>query len=75
MASLIYADADQAKKAEEIACDLAETLAEEITPYEEAFACEITSEENREADAVSGEMRRRLSQPCILRPMAYRAGT
>lgn len=55
MASLIYADADQAKKAEEIACDLAETLAEEITPYEEAFACEITSEENREADAVSVE--------------------
>ena len=43
------------KKAEEIACDLAETLAEEITPYEEAFACEITSEENREADAVSVE--------------------
>lgn len=54
-ASLIYADVEEAKKAEELACSLAETLAAEITPYEENFACEITSEEGRTADAISAE--------------------
>lgn len=54
-ASLIYADAEEAKKAEELACSLAETLADEIMPYEENFACEITSEEGRTADAIPAE--------------------
>ena len=54
-ASLIYADAEEVKKAEELACSLAETLADEITPYEENFACEITSEEGRTADALRDE--------------------
>lgn len=55
MASLIYADALQAQKADELACSLAETMADEITPYEENFTCEISSEEGRIADAISAE--------------------
>lgn len=55
MASLIYADALQAQKADELACSLAETMADEITPYEEKFTCEISSEEGRIADAISAE--------------------
>lgn len=55
MASLIYADALQAQKADELACSLAETMADEITPYEENFTCEISSEEGRTADAISAE--------------------
>lgn len=55
MASLIFADAEEAKKAEELACSLAETLADEITPYEENFTCEITSEEGRTENALSEE--------------------
>ena len=55
MASLIYADARQAEKAEALACSLAETMADEITPYEENFTCEISSEEGRTADAISAE--------------------
>lgn len=55
MASLIYADALQAQKADELACSLAETMADEITPYEENFTCEISSEEGRTAYAISAE--------------------
>ena len=55
MASLIYADALQAQKADELACSLAETMADEITPYEENFTCEISSEEGRTADAISAD--------------------
>ena len=51
-ASLIYADAAEAEKAEKIACDLAEKMAEEITPYEEDFSCEISVEDNRTVQAV-----------------------
>ena len=67
-ASLIYADAEEAKKAEELACSLAETLADEITPYEENFACEISSEEGRTAEAISGEDAREFISAMYLAP-------
>ena len=67
-ASLIYADAEEAKKAEELACSLAETLADEITPYEENFACEISSEEGRTAEAISGEDARAFISAMYLAP-------
>ena len=51
-ASLIYTDAAEAEKAEKIACDLAEKMAEEITPYEEDFSCEVSVEDNRTVQAV-----------------------
>ena len=67
-ASLIYADAEEAKKAEELACSLAETLADEITPYEENFACEISFEEGRTAEAISGEDARAFISAMYLAP-------
>ena len=67
-ASLIYADAEEAKKAEELACSLAETLADEITPYEENFACEISSEEGRTAEAIPGEDARAFISAMYLAP-------
>lgn len=54
-ASLIYENPEEAGKAETLACSIAETLADEITPYEENFACEITSEEGRTEDAIPAE--------------------
>lgn len=54
-ASLIYADKAEAEKAEKLACALAETLADEITPDEPDFACEISVEEGRIASAIPAE--------------------
>lgn len=51
-ASLIYVEEQEAEKAEELACDLAEIYADEITPDEPDFSCEIISETNRSADAI-----------------------
>lgn len=54
-ASLIYADAEEAKKAEELACRMAEIFADEVTASEPDFACEISAEEGRIAAAVPAE--------------------
>lgn len=66
--SLIYTDAEEAKKAEALACSLAETFADEITPYEPDFSCEIAVEENREAAALSEEDARNLVTAVYLAP-------
>ena len=50
-ASLIYADKAEAEKAEKLACALAKDMADEITPYEPDFACEISVEDGRSASA------------------------
>ncbi len=54
-ASLIYTDQAEAEKAEKLACALAEDFADEITPYEPDFACEISVEDGRTASAISAE--------------------
>lgn len=54
-ASLIYADKAEAEKAEKLACALAKDMADEITPYEPDFACEISVEDGRIASAVPQE--------------------
>lgn len=54
-ASLLYADAQAAAKAEETACSLAEVFAEELAMDEPAFSCEISSEEGRIASVLSDE--------------------
>mgnify|MGYP002797056462 FL=1 len=54
-ASLIYADQKEAGKAEEIAENLAGVLADEITPYEEGFVCEVTAEAGQKVKAVPAE--------------------
>lgn len=51
-ASLIYESDEEAAKAEELACELAETYAEELTPAEPDFSCEISCETNRTAEAI-----------------------
>ena len=54
-ASLVYADPEEARKAEEMAENLAGILADEITPHEEGFICEVTTEEEQKVKAVSAE--------------------
>ena len=54
-ASLIYAEADEAAKAEKLAGELAEVLAAEITPYEEGFTCKVEKEEGAKAAAIPAE--------------------
>ena len=54
-AALIYADKGEAQKAEKFACALAQDFADEITPYEPDFACEITVEDGRIASAIPRE--------------------
>lgn len=51
-ASLIYADAGEAKKAEELSCTLAETFAEEICGTEPDFSCTASLEEGVSADVI-----------------------
>lgn len=51
-ASLLYEDAEKAAQAEQLACSLAETFAEEITSYEPDFSCEISVEDGRTANVV-----------------------
>ena len=48
----IYESDEEAAKAEELACELAETYAEELTPAEPDFSCEISCETNRTAEAI-----------------------
>ena len=54
-ASMIYADSEEARKAEELAGALADTLAAEITPYEENFVCRVEKEEGMSAEALPAE--------------------
>lgn len=54
-AALIYADKGEAEKAEKLACALAQDMADEVTPYEPDFSCEITVEDGRSASALSRE--------------------
>ena len=54
-ASMIYADSEEARKAEELAGALADTLAAEITTYEENFVCRVEKEEGMSAEALPAE--------------------
>ena len=54
-ASFIYANKEEAEKAEKLSCALAEVMADEITPDEPDFACEISLEEGRIASAIPAE--------------------
>lgn len=54
-ASFIYANKEEAEKAEKLSCTLAEVMADEITPDEPDFACEISLEEGRIASAIPAE--------------------
>lgn len=67
-ASLIYTNEEEAQKAEELACELAETYADEITPTEPDFSCEIISETNRSADAIPAEDAKALIHAICLMP-------
>ena len=55
MASLIYAAREEAEKAEALAVGMADTLAAEITPYEENFACRVERQEGSRAEALPAE--------------------
>lgn len=54
-ASIVYTELEEAKKAEKTANDLAAALADEITPYEEEFICEVSLEEDQEVQAIPTE--------------------
>ena len=54
-ASFIYANKEEAEKAEKLSCALAEVMADEITPDEPDFACVISLEEGRIASAIPAE--------------------
>lgn len=54
-AVLIYSNNCEAEKAEKLACELAENFADEITPYEPNFACEISVEEGRSGAVIPQE--------------------
>ncbi len=54
-ASFIYANKEEAEKAEKLSCALAEVMADEITSDEPDFACEISLEEGRIASAIPAE--------------------
>lgn len=54
-ASFIYANKEEAEKAEKLSCALAEVMADEITLDEPDFACEISLEEGRIASAIPAE--------------------
>lgn len=54
-ASMIYANPEEAGKAEKLARALADTLAAEITPYEENFVCKVEKEEGKSAAAIPAE--------------------
>lgn len=51
-ASFLYTDKAEAEKAEKKACDLAAVFADEIASEEPDFSCEISLEENKEADVI-----------------------
>lgn len=54
-ASFIYQDSTQAEKGEQLVRDLAAVFADEITPDEPDFSCEITLEADADARAVPDE--------------------
>lgn len=54
-ASLIYTEKAVAEKAEKLACELAETFSEEISPFEPDFGCEISVEEGQSVSALKDE--------------------
>lgn len=54
-ASLIFADPEEAAKAEELACRLAETFSEETASFEPDFSCEISLEEGQSVSALKEE--------------------
>lgn len=53
--SVIYKEKSEAKKAEEMACGMAEIFADEISVYEPDFSCEVSVEENAQVRAVPEE--------------------
>ncbi len=53
--SMIYADPAEAEKAEELAKKLAETLTEEVVPYENSFVCTVEKQEEAKAEAIPAE--------------------
>lgn len=55
VASLIYENEADAAKAEELACGMAEKIADEISMEEPNFSCEISVEEHRSADVLKQE--------------------
>lgn len=67
-AALIYSDNCEAEKAEKLACELAQDFADEITPYEPAFGCEVSVEEGRNGDAISQEAAKALVSAIRLAP-------
>ena len=67
-ASIVYTELEEAKKAEKTANDLAAALADEITPYEEDFVCEVSLEEDREVKAIPTEDANALISAVYLAP-------
>ena len=53
--SMIYADPAEAEKAEELAKKLAETLTEEVVPYENSFVCTVEKQAGAKAEAIPTE--------------------
>ena len=54
-ASLVYAEKAEAEKAEQLACELAETFSEEISSFEPDFGCEVSVEEGQSVSALKDE--------------------
>lgn len=73
-ASLIYESDEEAAKAEELACELAETYAEELTPAEPDFSCEISCETNRTAEAIPQDAAKEFICAMRLAPNGFRSG-
>ncbi len=67
-ASLIYAEKAEAEKAEKLACELAGTLSEEISPFEPDFACEVAVEEGQSVSALGDGDARALVSAIRLAP-------
>lgn len=72
-ASLLYTDAEEAAKAEELACSLAEKMADEITPYEADFSCEISVEEGKGAEVIPDDAAKAFVNVMYLAPNGVRA--
>ena len=67
-ASLLYTEASEAKKAEELSCSLAETFAAELSSDEPDFSCETSVEEGVSADALSEEDGKAIVRALYLAP-------
>lgn len=68
MASLLYTEASEAEKAEELSCRLAETFAEELSSDEPDFSCETSVEEGASADVLSDEDAKAVVRALYLAP-------